>query len=596
MKNKNVFGISPALLRENLKLCWYLPALAFVLYFFAGIFPIIINLPDLSSVTDYIEESLNNYNIIYPVYMAGIPLVAAMLMMSFFHKPSKALAMHSQPYSRAKLFNSHVLAGWIMCILPVFLMAMLYLNFMKDIYTFEDVIRWLASSIGIITFFYGMYIFAGSLTGNSAMHLLLSGLFFVIVPVLLILVSTYCESYINGFVSLPDYVSDAMRCFNPLIMMLTEGMNNVAAVRTTITYLILGLLFIGAGSMAYRLAKLENVGDSIIFRTVEEIITYLVVFVGMTIFGFFFQSFDESSKGVLILGMVTGTLITFFVTKVVMARSVKIFNLKNLKSLVIYVVIAAVFTAFTVYDISGISRRLPKLEQIRSVNCEYMFDGYEMDYFAYGSFRELSDVAEITSPTVIGKVYQLHKYIIENDLPCELQRAARYDMYDSEGQTVPIEYVSFEYEYKNGSEFKRRFYLALDDKTVELINDIVTDADFKKAIALSDKIPSELYDDSFAAVEYGGDTVIISSTSEIKKIIEAYDRDVYNSSYMDIYKHTVSDDRLSADAEMLSDIYCSVSIVFPNGSTKSQDAEIRFFVDEYHPEVWKFLEESGYVG
>ena len=596
MKNKNVFGISPALLRENLKLCWYLPALAFVLYFFAGIFPIIINLPDLSSVTDYIEESLNNYNITYPVYMAGIPLVAAMLMMSFFHKPSKALAMHSQPYSRAKLFNSHVLAGWIMCILPVFLMAMLYLNFMKDIYTFEDVIRWLASSIGIITFFYGMYIFAGSLTGNSAMHLLLSGLFFVIVPVLLILVSTYCESYINGFVSLPDYVSDAMRCFNPLIMMLTEGMNNVAAVRTTLTYLILGLVFIGAGSMAYRLAKLENVGDSIIFRTVEEIITYLVVFVGMTIFGFFFQSFDESTKGVLILGMVTGTLISFFITKVVMARSVKIFNLKNLKSLVIYVVIAAVFTAFTVYDISGISKRLPKLEQIRSVNCEYMFDGYEMDYFAYGSFRELSDVAEITSPTVIGKVYQLHKYIIENDLPCELQRAARYDMYDSEGQTVPIEYVSFEYEYKNGSEFKRRFYLALDDKTVELINDIVTDADFKKAIALSDKIPSELYDDSFAAVEYGGDTVIISSTSEIKKIIEAYDRDVYNSSYMDIYKHTVSDDRLSADAEMLSDIYCSVSIVFPNGSTKSQDAEIRFFVDEYHPEVWKFLEESGYVG
>ena len=596
MKNKNVFSISPALLRENLKLCWYLPALAFVLYFFAGIFPIIINLPDLSSVTDYIEESLNNYNIIYPVYMAGIPLVAAMLMMSFFHKPAKALAMHSQPYSRAKLFNSHVLAGWIMCILPVFLMAMLYLNFMKDIYTFEDVIRWLASSIGIITFFYGMYIFAGSLTGNSAMHLLLSGLFFVIVPVLLILVSTYCESYINGFVSLPDYVSDAMRCFNPLIMMLTEGMNNVAAVRTTLTYLILGLVFIGAGSMAYRLAKLENVGDSIIFRTVEEIITYLVVFVGMTIFGFFFQSFDESTKGVLILGMVTGTLISFFITEVVMARSVKIFNLKNVKSLVIYVVIAAVFTAFTVYDISGISKRLPKLEQIKSVNCEYMFDGYEMDYFAYGSFRELSDVAEITSPTVIGKVYQLHKYIIENDLPCELQRAARYDMYDSEGQTVPIEYVSFEYEYKNGSEFKRRFYLALDDKTVELINDIVTDADFKKAIALSDKIPSELYDDSFAAVEYGGDTVIISSTSEIKKIIEAYDRDVYNSSYMDIYKHTVSDDRLSADAEMLSDIYCSVSIVFPNGSTKSQDAEIRFFVDEYHPEVWKFLEESGYVG
>ncbi|MGN1334483.1 MAG: hypothetical protein ACI4U1_05145 [Anaerovoracaceae bacterium] len=593
MKNKNVFSISPALLRENLKLCWYLPALVFVLYFFVGIFPIIINLPDLSSVTDYIEESLNNYNIIYPVYMAGIPLVAAMLMMSFFHKPAKALAMHSQPYSRAKLFNSHVLAGWIMCILPVFVTAILYLNFMNDIYTFSDVIRWLASSIGIITFFYGMYIFAGSLTGNSAMHLLLSGLFFVIVPVLLILVSTYCESYINGFVSLPDYVSDAMRCFNPLIMMLTDGMNNVVAVRTTLTYMILGLVFIGAGSIAYRLAKLENVGDSVIFRTVEEIITYLVVFVGMTIFGFFFQSFDESTKGVLILGMVTGTLITFFITKVVIARSVKIFNMKNLKSLGIYVAIAAVFTAFTVYDISGISKRLPELEQIESVNCEYMFDSYEMDYFAYGSFRELSDIAEITSPTVISKVYELHKYIVENDLPCEQQRAARYDMYGGEVQTVPIEYVSFEYEYKNGCEFKRRFYVMLDDKAAQLIDDIITDPDFKKTITLSDKIPSELYDDSFATVEYGGETVIISGSSEIKKLIEAYDRDVYNSNYMDIYKPTVSDGKLSAEDEMLSEMDCVVYIIFPNGKTDSGNTEIWFHVDESTPEVWKYLSQSG---
>ena len=94
-----------------------------------------------------------------------------------------------------------------------------------------------------------------------------------------------------------------------------------------------------------------------------------------------------------------------------MARSVKIFNLNNLKSLVIYVVIAAVFTAFTVYDISGISKRLPKLEQIRSVNCEYMFDGYEMDYFAYGSIAALLVIILLWALTV--GAYSITKVLVQ---------------------------------------------------------------------------------------------------------------------------------------------------------------------------------------
>ena len=186
MKNKGILGVSSALIRENFKLCWYVPALAFLLYFFAGIFPIILNLSDMGSIARYVNSSLNNYNVVYPLYMAGIPLVAAMLMMSFFHKPAKALALHAQPYSRSKLFNSHVVSGWLMCIIPVVLTALLYLVFMREtliystselvmdslfvtgepvtdshnIYTVGAVMMWLASSIGIMTFFYGMYILA----------------------------------------------------------------------------------------------------------------------------------------------------------------------------------------------------------------------------------------------------------------------------------------------------------------------------------------------------------------------------------------------------------------------------------------------------
>ena len=626
MNNKGIFSVSPALIRENFKLCWYVPALAFLLYFFAGIFPIILNLSDMGSIARYVNNSLNNYNVVYPIYMAGIPLVAAMLMMSFFHKPAKALALHAQPYSRSKLFNSHVVSGWLMCIIPVILTALLYLVFMREtliystselvmdslyvtgepvadshnIYTFGAVMSWLASSIGIITFFYGMYIMAGSLTGNTAMHLLLSGLFFIIVPALLLIVATYCESYIEGFVSLPDWLSDVMRCFNPLIMMITSGMETIVTAKTTLTYLVLGLVFIAAGGAAYRLAKLEKVGDSMIFRPVEEIITYLVVFVGMTVFGFFFQSFKSDSKAFLIIGMVTGTLITFFITKVVMARSVKIFNMKNLKSLGVYVVIAALFTAFTVFDITGISKRLPKLDQVESVSCEYMFAGYEMDSFASGSFQGLSDIGKLSSPYVINKVYELHKYVIENEL---YQQTDPFDYYFNSYITyrddkVLAESVQFVYKYKNGSEFKRSFQFALDDKAAELINDIVTNSDYRAALTLSDKIDEKLYDNAYASIDCNGEPVIISDPDELKKIIEAYDEDVYNSNYIDIYNRIVSGEDVSAEDKMLSEKYCGVAIIFRNEDTENEakeEAEIWFVVNEYHPAVWEYLSEAGYV-
>lgn len=625
MKNKGILSISPSLIRENFKLCWYVPALAFLLYFFAGIFPIILNLSDTSIIARYIENSLNNYNVVYPIYMAGIPLVAAMLMMSFFHKPAKALALHAQPYSRSKLFNSHVLSGWLMCIIPVVLTALLYLVFMREtlihtiyetaadsifvmgspdtvsinIYTFGAVMKWLASSIGMMTFFYGLYILAGSLTGNSAMHLLLSGLFFIIVPALLLIVSTYCESYIKGFVSLPDWVSDVMRCFNPLIMMVTTGIENIVSAKVTLTYLVLGLVFIVAGGAAYRLAKLEKVGDSMIFRPVEEIITYLVVFVGMTVFGFFFQSFKNNSKVFLIIGMVIGTLITFFITKVVIARSVKIFNMKNLKSLTIYVVIAALFTAFTVFDITGISKRLPKLEQVESVSCEYMFTGYDMDSFASGSFQGLSNIGKLTSPSVINKVYALQKYVVENELYRQ-ERPVNYyysssatASYLEAGNMVLAEGVQFVYKYKNGSEFRRSFQFALDDKAAELINDIVTDPDYRASLTLSDKIDEKLYNDAYASIDCGEEPVIVSDPDELKKIVEAYDEDVYNSNYIDIYNRIVSGEDVSAADEMPDEKYCGVSICF-NDNEKNM-AELWFVVNQYHPAVRELLSDAGYV-
>ena len=49
---------------------------------------------------------------------------------------------------------------------------------------------------------------------------------------------------------------------------------------------------------------------------------------------------------------------------------------------------------------------------------------------------------------------------------------------------------------------------------------------------------------------------------------------------------------------MLSEKYCGVAIIFRNEDTENEakeEAEIWFVVNEYHPAVWEYLSEAGYV-
>lgn len=128
MKNKRIFSLSKALITENLKMYWYLPALSFIAYFMAGIFPLIM---DSSLRTDpnrtYLEDSLNNMNVFFCLLLVAVPLIAAVTMMGYFHKPAQAMTIHAQPFSRNRIYCSQTLTGWLLCVLPVAAMTLLYL-------------------------------------------------------------------------------------------------------------------------------------------------------------------------------------------------------------------------------------------------------------------------------------------------------------------------------------------------------------------------------------------------------------------------------------------------------------------------------------
>ncbi len=562
MKNKNLFALSPALIIENFKMYWYIPALSLVLYFFGGIFPIIVNYDDLYKISYTISNNFQNLSWVFVPLLIFVPLVAACVMMSFFHKGNRAFALHAQPYSKSRLFNSQIFTGWLMCVLPLIVMSLLYLLLMKEVtpdassslykvsdyslaaenvYTAGAVLGWLGDSLVIVTFFYGMFVFAGSLVGTGVMQLLISGVFFIIVPAMIFIINTFCETFLLGYVGMSDFMESLMLEANPIFRIIS-GWGDSPGLALEMKYLAAAVIMLCLARFAYGKAKLEKVGDSMIFRATEEILTYLVTFIGMTTFGAILYGITNDKRSMLILGMVVGGLVTFLIVKIVIARSIKVFNKKNLASLCIYIVIAAVFTGFTVLDLGGFSKRLPDENKIQSVSLSnstlwyassptYMYGG---NGYSLGQNPVLS-----TDPEVISAMYELEKYIVEKDLFTSLQ--VTIEDSDSDEPEPIRESVTFEYKMKNGSNFRRGYYFNLDEESKELINRVVTSEDWKAYFSGADKINLSGFESatletySLSADYYADEQEKISiSREDVEKLVAARDEDFKAVDYYDM--------------------------------------------------------------
>ncbi len=564
MKNKNLFALSPALIIENFRMYWYIPVLSLVLYFFGGIFPIIVDYDNLYKISSTISNNFQNLSWVFVPLLIFVPLVSACVMMSFVHKQNRAFALHSQPYSKSRLFNTQILTGWLMCVLPLLVMCVLYLLLMKDVqpdtssslyrvsdyslavenvYTAKAVLGWLGDSVVIVTFFYGMFVFAGSLVGTGVMQLLISGVFFMIVPATLFIINEFCAAFLLGYVGMGDFMQNLMLEANPIIRKLSYW-NEGAGIALEMKYLAAAIVLLILARFAYGRARLEKVGDSMIFRLTEEIITYLITFVGMTAFGWILYGITDSKKSMLILGMAVGALVTFLIVKIVIAKSIKVFSRQNLISLCLYLLIAVLFTAFTVFDLGGFSKRLPEEDRIESVTLSNSTFWYATSstymYGASGYDLRQSPVIS-TDPEVISAMYELEKYIVENDIFTSLQTTIEDSSSD---EPEPIrESVTFEYKMKNGSNFRRGYYFNLDEESKALINRVVASEDWKSYFTGADKInlsgfesaTLETYSLSADYYEDENDQKKISINREdVEKIVTARDEDFKKMSFYDM--------------------------------------------------------------
>lgn len=465
MKSKaSFFNFSPTLIQENFRRFWAAPVLGFLVYFLSGIFPILMTYSKIDDLAYYIKLTLNNQQPFFVIVHLLMPIAAAVIVLRYLQQSSSVTYMHALPLSRAKLFNSNFISGWLMCMIPIVVTAVLLFVLSTptheivyyyqdnrvlgpDIFTNAAIAHWLWQSVLVVTFIYAVSIFAGMVVGNSVLQMLLAATLCFILPAINLALSAYFEQYLWGYVT--KYES-ALDLFPWLEMLRGEPFST----GLTVAYLaVIVLLVVFSAVLNYR-RKLEKAGDGVVFGFMVPVLCYLIAFLGMSLFGFYFYAMSDQKYAYMYAGMAAGAILFFIIARMLVYKTPRVFNKQSLKSFVAYGLIAVLFVCALAFDLTNFEDRVPdannytgaslQADTILGVNSQE-YERYQSSYFGQGEVH-------FTDPAALDIIRQYHAYIVDNkdkfkDKPVDdyyydyYSSASKITYYNDSGRYLARSYV-----------------------------------------------------------------------------------------------------------------------------------------------------------
>ena len=541
MKNRSGL-ISWPLMREGLKQFWYVPVLVFIAYFLVGIFPLIMF---GANSGQFAQTSLTNENLGFLSNIGGFSLVAACVATRMWHGQAPAFSIVSQPYSRTKIFSTNVLMGWLMVVVPMLLMGVIYMAIspvikvvpegaellsgpvLQDIamvpaYGILDVLKWMLESTALITFMYSLSVLAGAFSGTTLMTVILSMFNMYIIPALIGTGLIYADEYLPGFYDVGELPTRLIFTSNPVLgkmfLVLTDFNPIFGTVVRSLLFTLAGLVIIVFSCIVFNKAKLERSGDHIMSKRAEALVTAIVTFMGAILLGLIMGvGFD--STGAMVVGNILGAILTWFVLKVILVRTVRVFKKEHLLPLIVGAILAAIFVGAFVGDVFGFASRVPDKADVAGISYNTPVNDY--GFSVYDSLEEYVDTdSVIYDEELASRVVDFHQYIVDAGL------------ISNEGDsTIP---VMLRYTLKNGRKFERRFFINPDDRAIELLKAVVDSPEYKAKYMLPDDFLArakwveiscdiQYADGQYSTYDY---SVTLDDKESIKRIIDAYETDL----------------------------------------------------------------------
>lgn len=543
-------SISTPVLKQNFRKMWMLVLLAFLAYFMTSCFFILANYSNLqnSEAATYLSDLISHHNLYIVVLDFFFPLLCAVFVFRYLHNSSAVTIIHELPLTRKGLFFTNALSGWIMAILPALLNGILLLCISKPLKVLSDefnisaaydsmpqvinifsrsyLFGWLWQTLLLITLVYIIAVLAGMITGNSLMHFLIGGLLNVLPTGFLMCIELYMGTFLYGYQTdgQSDLLIAGMSPFGGIIFHHSNLPLWLAAV-----YLVLGILLLFLSCFLYEKRELEKTGQSLVFKWLDPVLCIAVTFLGMTGVGYLMNQLavpSSSANATVYACFLLGSVLTFLITKLMVKKSLYIFNLSTLKHFAVYCIVAIVLVGSSIFDWTGFETKVPETADVKTAS--FGFGALHEDYGRFSSQYFQGDVyAEpaFSSEEAIRAVTDIHRDLITHRLRNDLDLATEF-----------VEMYELSYGLKNGRELNRQYYVEnvkdMKKRNSAALKQIYESEEFKSLFSWN-----KLKLDSTASITltspwFSSDLSRIRLTgSDLRELLSCVEKDFQSSTY-----------------------------------------------------------------
>lgn len=445
-------------------------------------------------IEEYVLESAAQISVVINFFYG---LAAACMVSSYLYKSRSANFFGALPLRRETLFFTQYVSGLLYSLLPNLLIAVLSAaaGFCHDANLVTELLIWLAAQTLNFLFYYSFATLIAMIVGNLIALPLLYGVLSFTAVVIETMVRELLDLFVRGAWFDYEYLFDWA---SPFYYTLFSGdgpravyhwANELPTTPTfegwqlLLTYAAVGLAFAAVAFWLHKKRRMEAAGDVIAVKKLKPVFLYCFTIGCSLVLGLALASiimggtYRDSFMTVLVC-MLVGALIGYFVGQMLLHRSVRVFRSRYFAN---YGVVALVILAAMLcmrFDLFGYSSFVPKPQDVQAVALDY--DGF--------AFSE--------DPALIEDAIKLHHAMIEED--------------NVDWAWYRTAYLT--YKMKDGTYVRRSYDLPVSDESaqdpdcaIRMYEDIINDPDYIVLRELGGAYDAEDIEYCNIYNEHGGD-------------------------------------------------------------------------------------------
>ena len=339
--------------------------------------------------SDFAAGLYQAVTIFAPGFTAAYAILCAMLVWGYLYNPRSVSLFHSLPVDRTCIFVTNALSGLTMIAIPYavtgFLLCLLAVCW--GFFHLAAAVNTILAVILLAAAFFGLATLCAMLTGHifalPALYLLVNFLS----PMLESLIFSMAQQFLvglsseaNRFTALSPIVQIYTSCTSSFERYTPDG-DQTAALRglwVVALYALAGVAMLALAWFLYQKRHSERAGDVVAFRWMRPVFRYGVALlsgltVGRLIYFFLWESLFQKGSYAdalpLFVCVALGGLLGFYAASMLLEKTRRVFR-GSLLGAGIVCAGAAVLCLLVSVDVFGVERRVPDMDEIKSVRLE----------------------------------------------------------------------------------------------------------------------------------------------------------------------------------------------------------------------------------